>query len=94
MLTLPRDDLEKVTILEQVAVKFEFDKNYPEDEVNEIIKSCDVDDYVLFRRELLNFGFFGKNSYEGYYWVKAHKLSEEQMSAIANRQKALLDMED
>lgn len=62
MITLPKDDLEKQKILTKIAQKFEKDKEYDEQEVNKIIKSFDVDDYCLFRRELVNFNYFGKDS--------------------------------
>ena len=93
MISLPRDDLEKVRILTIIAAKFEMDKHYSEAEVNRIIRSCDVDDYALFRRELLNFGFFGKDSYKNQYWLKTHKLSEEQIKAIGVTQDKLKDMD-
>lgn len=82
MITLPRDDLKKQEILQKIAKKFEKDKEYPEQEVNEIIKSFDVDDYVLFRRELVNFNYLGKDSYKGIYWLKTKTLSEDQLNKI------------
>jgi len=68
MITLPKDDLKKQEILQKIAKKFEKNKEYTEQEVNEIIKSFDIDDYVLFRRELVNFNYLGKDSYRGIYW--------------------------
>lgn len=82
MITLPRDDLKKQEILQKIAKKFEKDKECPEQEVNEIIKSFDVDDYVLFRRELVNFNYLGKDSYKGIYWLKTKTLSKDQLNKI------------
>ena len=57
MITLPRDDLKKQEILQKIAKKFKKGKEYYEQEVNEIIKSFDVDDHTLIRRELVNFNY-------------------------------------
>ena len=86
MITLPRDDLKKQEILQKIAKKFEKDKEYPEQEVNDIIKSFDVDDYVLFRRELVNFNYLGKDSYKGIYWLKKNTLSGEELDKIKSNQ--------
>jgi hypothetical protein len=86
MITLPRDDLKKQEILQKIAKKFKKDEEYPEQEVNEIIKSFDVDDYVLFRRELVNFNYLGKDSYKGIYWLKKDSLSDEELEKIKSNQ--------
>ena len=62
-------------------------------EINEIIKSFDVDDYVLFRRELVNFNYFGKDSYRGVYWVKKHELSKEELDKIGKTQSKIKEMD-
>lgn len=93
MITLPRDDLEKQKILTKIAQKFEKEKEYDESDVNEIIKSFDVDDYVLFRRELVNFNYLGKDSYRGVYWVKKHELSNEELDKIGKTQSKIRDMD-
>jgi len=86
MITLPRDDLKKQEILQKIAKKLKKDKEYPEQEVNEIIKSFDVDDHVLFRRELVNFNYLGKDSYKGIYWLKKDNLSNEELKKIKSNQ--------
>ncbi|MBU1198967.1 MAG: DUF2087 domain-containing protein [Nanoarchaeota archaeon] len=86
MITLPKDDLEKQEILKKIAAKFEEDKTYSEDEVNEMIKSFDVEDHVLIRRELVNFNYLGKDSYKGEYWLKKKELSEEELEKINENQ--------
>jgi len=82
MIILPRDDLKKQEILQKIVKTFEKDKQYPEKEVNEIIKSFDVDDHVLFRRELVNFNYLGKDSYKGMYWLKTKTPSKDQLNKI------------
>ena len=93
MITLPRDDLEKQKILTKIAKKFEKETEYDESEVNEVIKSFDVDDYVLFRRELVNFNYLGKDSYRGVYWVKKRELSKEELDKIGKTQSKIKNMD-
>ena len=82
MKNLPSDDIEKQEVLSEITGKFEKDKQYKEEEVNEILKSEDVEDIDLFRRELVNFGYLGKDSYKGVYWLAKEKLSEEDMNNL------------
>ncbi|HDP73966.1 MAG TPA: DUF2087 domain-containing protein [Candidatus Woesearchaeota archaeon] len=82
MITLPRNDLKKQEVLQKIARKFKKGREYPEQEVNEIIKSSDVDDYVLVRRELVNFNYLGRDSHKGIYWLKKDALSEEELKSI------------
>jgi hypothetical protein len=82
---LPRDDLKKQEVLSKIAEKFEFDKIYNEQEVNEIIKSFNVEDHVLFRRELVNFNYFGRDPYKATYWLKKKSLNEEELEKIKER---------
>jgi hypothetical protein len=70
MLILPKNDLKKQAILQKIAKKFKKDKEYSEEEINQIIKSFGVEDFALFRRELVNFNYLGKDSYKGIYWLK------------------------
>ena len=82
MITLPKDDIKKQDILQKIAQRFQKDKKYSEKETDAIIKSFDVDDHVLFRRELVNFGYLSKDSYKGQYWIKKVILSREEMDNI------------
>ncbi|MBU0457731.1 MAG: DUF2087 domain-containing protein [Nanoarchaeota archaeon] len=93
MITLPRDDLKKQEILQKIMQKFQKDKIYDEKEVNDIIKSFDVDDHVLFRRELINFGYMQRDPYKGTYWLIKEKLSEEELNDIGSRQKKISKMD-
>lgn len=65
-----------------ISKKFEKEKTYTENQVNEIIKSFDVDDHTLIRRELVNFNYLGKDSYKGIYWLKTDSHSNEQLEKI------------
>ncbi|MFA5176195.1 MAG: DUF2087 domain-containing protein [Candidatus Nanoarchaeia archaeon] len=85
-LTLPKNDVEKQEILEKVAKKFEKGKEYSELEVNEIIKSFDVDDHAMFRRELVNFNYLGKDTGKGIYWLKKDSLTKEELEQIKKTQ--------
>ena len=87
MITLPRSDLKKQEYLQMVAEKFEKDKEYSEPEVNDMINSCDVDDHALFRRELVNFNYLGKDTGKGIYWLKTKTLSKEELDKIASNEK-------
>jgi len=85
-ISLPRSDIEKQKILSQIASKFEKGREYSESEVNKIIKDFDVDDYVLIRRELVNFNYLGKNSYKSIYWLKTKELSNKEIDKIEKTQ--------
>ncbi|MBN2459858.1 DUF2087 domain-containing protein [Candidatus Woesearchaeota archaeon] len=79
--------MEKQKILAKIAAKFEMGKIYPELEVNEIIHSFDVDDHVLFRRELINFNYLGRDNVKGEYWLKKKELSKEELERVGKNQK-------
>ena len=87
---LPKNDLEKIPCLEHLMIFFEENKIYAESEVNELIKEHSNDDHVLIRRELVNFNFLGKDSYQGTYWVKQKNLSEQEQERIKQTLKNIL----
>jgi len=89
MITLPRDDLKKQEVLQKVARKFVKEREYTEQEVNKIIKSFNVDDRALFRRELVNFNYLGKDTYKGIYWLKKNVLSNSELEKIRNNQERI-----
>ena len=68
----PKDDNLKHVILKRIIKDFKKDKEYTEQEVNEIVKKY-YDDFALIRRELVNFNFLGKDSYKGIYWLKGYE---------------------
>lgn len=77
MRILPKNDFEKQAILLKVIELFE-DRKYEEEEVNSTIKPL-FDDYVLVRRELINFSYMGRDSSKGIYWVTKRTLSFEDV---------------
>ncbi|MFH0870470.1 MAG: DUF2087 domain-containing protein [archaeon] len=82
MITLPRDDLKKQEILRVIAQRFLENKEYSEQEVNEIIDSFDVDDHTFIRRELVNFNYLGKDTSKGIYWLKNTALGNDELGKI------------
>jgi len=93
MLTLPSDDLEKQDVLVVVMQQFAVKREYTEEEVNELLQFCEVDDIALFRRELVNFNYLGKDSHKGVYWVKQKVLSDEALEKIGKNQTKISKME-
>jgi len=89
MLSLPKDDLKKQEILSEIAEKFQEGRTYSEEEVNNIMKDCRANDHALFRRELVDFNYLGKDSYKGIYWLKKRRLSEEENKKIAKNQERI-----
>ena len=82
MLSLPKDDLDKQKVLEKVMKKFDDKRTYNSSEVSKILRSFDVDDFVLFRRELVNFGYLSKDSYRDSFTVIKKSLSREDLENI------------
>lgn len=81
---LPFDDVEKQEVLSEIMKKFDEGKNYTEIEVYGILKNLGIGDFALFARELVNFGYFNKDSYKSIYWVRKKKLSNEEIEKIKN----------
>jgi len=90
MIVLPRSDVLKQEILQKIAEKFEKDKEYTEQQVNEIVDSFDVDDRTLVRRELVNFNYLGRDSGKGIYWLKKSALSKEDLAKIKANQERMV----
>jgi len=72
----PKNDALKQIILKKIMQDFEFDKVYTEAEVDLIVKKY-FEDFVLLRRELVNFGYLHRNPYKGEYKVIKKELSKE-----------------
>lgn len=86
MIILPRDDVKKQSVLSPIAEKFVPDRVYGEQEVNEIIKSFEVEDHVLFRRELINFGYLSRDPYKAEYRLIRKHLDDKELQKIKARQ--------
>lgn len=56
---IPRKQKNKLEVLRIISNSFEKDKNYSEQEVNEILKSI-FDDFVLLRRYLVDYEYLNR----------------------------------
>ena len=85
MIKLPTSDLEKQEVLKEIAKNFKKDKDYSSSEVTSILESLEVEDPVLFRRELANFGYLKQDPYKNKYIVEKYELSKEELEKIKER---------
>jgi len=66
---LPSKGMTKQELLTYLASKFDFDIDYTEKKVNEIIKTWHTfDDYFLLRRELIDYRFLCRTIDGSRYW--------------------------
>ena len=66
---LPTKGMIKQEVLTYLATKFDFDIDYTEKDVNEIIKKWHTfDDYFLLRRELIDYQFIFRKLDGSKYW--------------------------
>lgn len=65
----PKKQKRKLVILNHIMKRFELNKKYTEQEVNEILKSV-YPDYVTIRRYLIEYGFMERMQDGSCYWVK------------------------
>jgi len=59
----------KLVVLREIAKRFDFDHQYTEKEVNQILKSA-YDDYATLRRYLIEYGFLDRKPDGSQYWLK------------------------
>ena len=64
----PSKEKRKIMVLQHILKRFDQDKKYSEQEVNDIIKTAH-DDYVTVRRYFIEYGFMDRNSDGSQYWV-------------------------
>lgn len=64
---IPRKKRAKEELLYILASKFQYDKNYSEKEVNDILIKI-YDDYALLRRYLVDTGYLKRDIYGRHYW--------------------------
>jgi len=65
----PSKPEKKQLAMEYIAAKFEFDKEYAEKEVSEIIKAnLTFNDHPMLRRELINRKLLGRTQNGAKYW--------------------------
>ena len=66
----PSKNTKKLLALQYLAEKFEFDKDYTEKEINEIIKQWHTfEDHVMLRRALCDQGFLERTKDASKYWM-------------------------
>ncbi|MGH4126239.1 MAG: DUF2087 domain-containing protein [Clostridium sp.] len=68
IIKIPRAEKKKIVILQCLLQKFQKNKRYTENEVNETIKSMH-DDYAALRRYLIEYGFMDREDNGSAYWV-------------------------
>lgn len=74
----PKNNFQKQVILLTIVRDFKDKKTYSEEQVNEIIKKY-FEDYVLIRRELINFGYMMRNPENSNYWVVRNTFTKEDI---------------
>ncbi|WAA08846.1 DUF2087 domain-containing protein [Fervidibacillus albus] len=65
----PSKEKRKLIVLQHMISRFESDKMYSEQEVNEKIKEM-YDDFATIRRYFIEYGFMDRNKDGSRYWVK------------------------
>jgi hypothetical protein len=73
----------KLIVLQEIAKHFEQEKVYTENEVNEILKLI-FPDYVLIRRNLVEYGFLDRKLDGSQYWVK-NRVEKEGEDKVEQR---------
>ena len=67
--SFPLKEKKRVAILKHILKCFETDRTYTEKEVNDVLKQF-YNDYVLLRRNLIEYGFMERIPDGSSYWVK------------------------
>nr|WP_243864950.1 DUF2087 domain-containing protein [Paenibacillus castaneae] len=73
----PRKEKRKLAVLRHIASYFKNGIRYEEKEVNELLSQFWAEDYVLLRRNLIDYGYLDRNEDGHAYWVKG--LETEQV---------------
>lgn len=89
--TIPKNDALKQTILKRLMRDFEEGCTYTEVEVNERIGKH-FKDYTTLRRELLNFGYMGRDSSTGEWTVLKKELKREDYLATTRLRRHAKDL--
>jgi DNA-binding HxlR family transcriptional regulator len=69
LVKIPAKQKKLIVVLRWLATKFEAEKMYTEPEVNAVIKAVDDEDFVMLRRELVDFGYLRRERGGGKYWL-------------------------
>lgn len=84
----------KIIILREIMKSFEQSVQYSEKEVDKILKEIYLEDYVLIRRYLIEYGFMDRTKDCKYYWVKEKHNPMKKMNGKkreAERRKELMN---
>lgn len=65
----PSKEKRKIIILQHITKRFEINKKYTEQEINEILKTVHSD-FVTLRRYLIEYGFMERTKDGSEYWLK------------------------
>ena len=77
---IPSKEKVKLLVLDYLASKFSFNRDYTEKEVNAIIENWHTfSDYFVLRRELIDFQYLCRTSDGARYWRTNTKLHYDQM---------------
>ncbi|MGI6130230.1 MAG: DUF2087 domain-containing protein [bacterium] len=82
----PHKEKHRLVILRELARRFEWERIYSEQEVNDILQGA-YDDYALLRRLLVDYGFLNRKADGSEYWLK--KTTREDGGAEMDRKKEL-----
>ncbi|WP_308638219.1 DUF2087 domain-containing protein [Paenibacillus silvisoli] len=66
---LPRKEKRKAALLRHIAGSFKKGRKYKETEVNDVLKRFMAEEYVTLRRDLVDYGFLGRESDGSVYWL-------------------------
>ena len=67
--TIPSKEKKKLIILQHILKRFDAGRHYHEKEVNEILKTVNLD-FVSLRRHLIEYGFMERSNDGSEYWLK------------------------
>lgn len=69
LVKFPPREKQRLVVLREIVKRLEVECIYTEKELNEILKSA-YDDYVLIRRNLIEYGFLDRKPDGSQYWLK------------------------
>jgi hypothetical protein len=89
--TLPSNDALKLAVLEHPLEAFEVGETYDKGELTDRLGES-LDDPVLARRELANFGYVDHQHLDGTYTVRKRSLSEADVRSISRLERHAEDL--
>lgn len=89
--TFPRNDALKLIVLEEILDDFEVGETYSKSKVNEKIQQY-FDEYVMIRREFVNFRYVQYDNTENEYTVMKNELSEDDAREISRLERHARDI--